>query len=201
MGGVFAPLVARDVPVRGIIVYGTIGVPMAQYFHENDARQAPMRGLTGVALERELERGDEFISLFFGERLTPGQIEERAPHLRAFLRLRQADATHLFGRHYTFWHELDNLQLPEPWKHVNAPVLSLWGTADFPASRGDHLVLAQAVNDAGKTQARFVEMPNIGHGFDQAFDMGDSMANGMNGPFNRSIIEVTTEWMREIAPE
>lgn len=199
MGGAFAPIIARGLPVRGIIVYGTIGAPLAQYFHENDARQLPMHGLSGVALEREMEKADKFIELFFGERLSPGQIEERALELRGFMRLRDADATHVFGRHYTFWHELDDIGLPAPWAEVAAPVLAIWGTSDFPASRGDHSLIADTVIAAGKTTARFVEMQNIGHGFDVAADIQESMKNGMMGPFDRSIIDVTAAWMREIS--
>ncbi len=198
MGGAFAPLIARGLPVRGIMVYGTIGAPLTQYFHENDARQLPMHGLSGVALEREMEKADRFIELFFGERLSPGQIEERAPELRGFMRLRDADATHVFGRHYTFWHELDDIGLPAPWTGVTAPVLAIWGTADYPASRGDHPLIVETVNAAGKTTAGFVEMQRIGHGFDVAADMQDSMKNRMMGPFDRAIVDVTAAWMREI---
>ena len=198
MGGVFAPLVAQQVPVRGIIVFGTIAAPVPQYFAENEERQMRMRGREGDELDRELARVDTFIAGIFGDRLTPAELEARSPDLHDFLQFRGADATHLYGRHARFWHELDDVGLPAPWARVEAPVLAIWGQADYPASRGDHVLLAETVNNAGRTTATFLEMENIGHGFDTAASMRSSMVTRMAGPFNRAIIDVTTEWMRQI---
>src|SRR5690606_29034825 len=105
----------------------------------------------------------------------------------------------IFGRHYSFWHELADLQLPAPWSDVRAPVLAIWGEADYPATRNDHTLLVDTVNATGRTTGRFLEMENIGHGFDIAADMDESMKNGMMGPFDRAIVDVTAAWLREVA--
>jgi pimeloyl-ACP methyl ester carboxylesterase len=198
MGGAFAPLVSRRVPLRGIIVFGTIAAPLPQYFAENEERQMRMRDRSEEHLKTELANVDEFIEGFFGDRLTPAELEARAPHLHEFLRARGGDPTHLYGRHYSFWQELDDVGLPTPWAVVDVPVLALWGEADYPASRSDHVLIADTVNNAGRTTARFVEMENIGHGFDTAASMRASMVSRMRNPVNRSIIDMTTAWMREM---
>ncbi len=45
MGGVMAPLLGPEVPVRGIIAYGTIGRTWAEYIPENFRRQAELAGM------------------------------------------------------------------------------------------------------------------------------------------------------------
>jgi len=200
MGGVFAPLLAAERPVAGIIVYGTIGVPLGQYFSENDARQLPMMGYSGEMLERQIELAAEFVRLFVDERLTPAQVLERKPELSGFLRARGGDDTHLFGRHYTFWHQLADLNLPSPWAKVNAPVLALWGTSDFPATRADHPLIVDTVNAQHPGLAEFREIDGTGHGFELSPSMADSMRNGMQGEFNPIVTTTCAEWMKGVPP-
>jgi len=196
MGGVFAPLVAAERPVSGIIVYGAMGVDLPVYFRENDARQMPMMGHSGARLETQLGYAADFVRMFLGERLTPAQITEREPALRSFVNARMGDATHLFGRHYTFWHQLDDLDLPSPWTKVDVPVLALWGTSDVAATRGDHPRIAETVNARHPGLAEFREVPGTGHGFELSPSMEESMRNGMQGEFNRALISICADWMR-----
>lgn len=198
MGGVFAPLLAAERPVAGIIVYGTIGVPLGQYFLENDARQMPMQGYTGGALERQLELAAEFVRLFVDERLTPAQVVERAPELRGFMRFRQADDTHIFYRHYTFWQQLAELKLPLPWEQVNTRVLALWGTSDVAATRGDHPLIVDTVNARHPGLAEFRELTDTGHGFEKSPSMADSLRNRMDGEFNPLVVSTCVEWMKGV---
>ncbi len=197
MGGVFAPLLAAERPVAGVIVYGTIGAPLAQYFLDNDKRQLPMMGYTGVALERQIELAAEFARLFVDERLSPTQVLEQKPELRGLVRARGGDdGTHIFGRHYSFWHQLADLNLPSPWTKVNAPVLALWGTSDFPATRADHPLIVDTVNAQHPGIAEFREVGGTGHGFEISPSMADSMRNGIQGEFNPIVAETCVAWMK-----
>ena len=198
MGGVFAPLLAAKHPVAGIIVYGTIGAPLQQYFADNDARQLPMSGYNGAMLETQLKHSADLIRLLFVERLTPAQVTERRPELTALIRARGGDDMHIFGRHYTFWYQLDDLKLPTPWEKVNAPVLALWGTSDFPATRADHPFIADTVNAHQPGLAEFREVAGTGHGFDLSPSMADSMRNGMQGEFNTLLVTMCADWMKAV---
>ena len=195
MGGVLAPLLAADDPVAGVIVYGTIAAPLHEYFEVNEARQMRLRGLGEENVEKSLELVREFNNQLLTARETPGEIMEANPRFRAFVNIRDGDQTHLYGRHYSFWHQLDDLSLPSPWDNVNVPVLAVWGQSDVPATRDDHPALVAIVNENHPGTATYLELPNIGHGFDTAATMKESLDNHSNGPFNEVIVTDTLAWM------
>lgn len=198
MGGVFAPLLAADDPVAGIIVYGTIGAPLSEYFEVNDARQMKLRGMGDENVEKSLELVRDFNDLFLAQHKSPGEIIAARPDLRPYIVARDGDDTHLFGRHYTFWHQLDDLRLPEPWKSVDTRVLAVWGQSDVPATREDHPALVEIVNANHPDTATFLEIPGIGHGFEASATMKESADNNMQGPFNDAIVKETLRWMDSI---
>ena len=198
MGGVFAPVLAKDFPVRGVIVYGTIGTPLKTYFLENDARQLGLRGMSAAGIQRGAGEMTTFIDLFFVQQKTPADVLAEAPLLKGFLNVRDSDAQRFHGRHYGFWHQLDDIGLPSPWREVPVPSLILWGAADFAASRGDHVLIAETVNSIRPGGATFVELKDIGHGFDTARTMKDSMDRHMAGEFNAAAAAESLRWMRTL---
>jgi len=200
MGGVFAPLLAADNELGGVIVFGTIANSMATYFEENNRRQLVMAGLRDRNLERSMESVTGFIERFFTQRGTPGAIAQTDPAMRRFLARRSSGPESFHGRHYTFWHQLDDVDLPTPWAKVSAPVLAIWGQADIPASRGDHLLLTETVNANYPGRATFLELPNIGHGFDTAATRLESKKNP-KGPFNGVIVQELIAWLRSVVEE
>jgi pimeloyl-ACP methyl ester carboxylesterase len=196
MGGVFAPLVAADHDVAGVVVFGTIGKPIPVYYAETVERQLRLSGATDAFIEKQMKTCNDFISLFFGERLMPGEIADRDPRFASFLSNRDADATHFHGVHYTFWHQLDDIDKAEAWAKVSAPVLILYGAADYAASRDDHPYIRDAVNAAHPGSATYVELEGIGHGFETAASQLETMRNRFSGAFNPIVVETSVEWMR-----
>ena len=57
MGGVMAPLLAAEIPIRGIIVYGTITRTWTEYWLENLRRQLELSGANPSAIDRDLRGG------------------------------------------------------------------------------------------------------------------------------------------------
>lgn len=197
MGGVFAPLVAAKQDVAGVIAFGTIGKPLPHYFVENNQRQAKLRGRSEANLQEQLQALETFVQLFFGERLTPGEIEARDASFKSFFAVRNSDATHFHGVHYTFWHQLDDIDKAKAWASVSAPVLVLYGEADYAASQDDHPYIRDAVNAAHPGNATYVELDNIGHAFETAGSQKETMENRFAGEFNPTVVDTTVQWMRE----
>jgi len=197
MGGVFAPLVAASRDVAGVTIFGTIGKPLRLYFPENNERQAKLRGRSESNLAEQGAVLNAFVELFFEERLSPGEIEARNPDFISFFKPRKSDATHFHGVHYTFWHQLDDIDKAEAWANAGAPALILYGEADYAASRDDHPYIRDAVNAAHPGDATFIELENIGHAFESADTQKETMRNRFAGEFNPIVVETTVKWMRE----
>lgn len=197
MGGVFAPLVSAGQDVAGAVAFGTIGKPLSVYYAETVERQLKLSGANDASITRQMETCNEFIALFFGERRTPGEISARDPKFKTFLSVRDADATHFHGVHYTFWHQLDGIDKAEAWSKNNAPALLLYGKADYAASREDHPYIRDAVNAAQPGNATYIELDGIGHGFESAATQQETMRNRFAGDFNPIVVETTVNWMRK----
>ena len=57
MGGVMAPLLAAEIPVQGMIVYGTIARTWSEYMLENIRRQMELADADPSAIDRDLQAG------------------------------------------------------------------------------------------------------------------------------------------------
>ena len=71
MGGVMAPLLAADVPVRGIIVYGTIARTWTEYWLENLRRQMELADADPSAIDRDLRAEAALATYLYAEKNVP----------------------------------------------------------------------------------------------------------------------------------
>jgi dipeptidyl aminopeptidase/acylaminoacyl peptidase len=82
MGGVMAPLLAAEVPVRGIIVYGTIARTWTEYMLENTRRQRELADSDPSAIDRDLRTDAALLTHLYIEKMAPKDIVRHYPHLR-----------------------------------------------------------------------------------------------------------------------
>ncbi len=198
MGGVMAPVIADNIPVKGIIVFGTIGRPMVEYELENDFRQHVLNGEDFVDLEKEMRRKEAFLYHFYIEKLTPKEIIKKYPDFKGYF----DDEEHMYGRHYKFLQQLYDLNLAQTWKNINTDVLAIWGKSDFVSASGDHKLIADTVNRYNNGKGIFMEVEHIDHYFLNVSSMSDSYKNitekKNNLQFNPVITEKIYEWMKHI---
>lgn len=206
MGGLWAPLLASEVPIRGIAVAGTGFRTWIEYALENTRRQSLLGGATAAAVHDEITRLAPLLTGFFAQRLTPAQLREQHPGAKDLLDdLFEAGDTLHAGRALPFWHQVNALNLPAAWAkaHANgAPqVLALWGEHDFLVNGLDHRLLADHLNGlrAGSAQARMLK--NTDHAFLQTRSQADSFKHwGQPGKaFNSSVIRALDTWIRPLA--
>lgn len=206
MGGLWAPLLAGEVPIRGIAVAGTVFRTWIEYSLENTRRQSLLRGATAADVHDEITRLAPLLTGFLAQRLTPAQLRERHSGAKDLLDdLFEAGDTLHAGRALPFWHQVNALNLPAAWAkaHGNgAPqVLVLWGEHDFLVNGLDHRLLADHLNGlrADSAQARMLE--GTDHAFLQTRSQADSYTHwGQPGkPFNPGVIHALDTWIRPLA--
>jgi hypothetical protein len=91
MGGVMAPLLAAEIPVRGIIAYGTITRTWTEYMLENVRRQMELANTEPAVIDRELRANAALLTYLYAEKLSPKVIAERYPSLHEQLEQTVAD--------------------------------------------------------------------------------------------------------------
>jgi pimeloyl-ACP methyl ester carboxylesterase len=205
MGGVWAPILAAQEKVRGVMVYGTIGKPWAEYILENWRRQWRLDGRDPVRIERDLRHEYDMMYQLLAENLSPMQIIARHPHLRdrIYELTTDADTTdirHFFGRHYRFIQELDEINLTQQWQKVEAKVLVMWGRGDYVSSRGDHQLILEIVNHYHPGNASYVEI-DADHWFEKAATFEESHARrraNTPGEFNPAALAEMQAWLATV---
>jgi uncharacterized protein len=205
MGGVQAPMMDFEFDPRGIAVYGTVIRPWFEYFIDLAWMQQIAMGGDYLEIERQAETRIRFYSLLMLEKQTPEQIAEDDELLTFMLQNWGYDGEEkLLGRHYTFWHQLQDTKLFSKWANTPAYVLSLWGEGEFVAvNPWEHELIAEVVNRYNPGKARFMRVPNMDHGFIKVDDLKHAVSIRNNSEyiaenFNENIIAILNEWMNEM---
>jgi hypothetical protein len=199
MGGVFAPIIASEIPVRGLAVYGTVSKTMMEYFLENWRRQAVLGGDDPTRIDSMLRDLAAALHSLLIERKTPDDVIRVRPELRSTL-TKLAPGGRIDGRSVSFWSQLASENVPGYWARGQAHVLAIWGRNDFIATAADHPLIAEIVNKARPNMGAYVALERIDHGFRETTSVEDSFRRWKSpgGDFNPLIITTLKEWMEEI---
>ena len=199
MGGVFGPIIASEIPITGLAVYGTVAKTWTEYFLENWRRQAVLAGDAPAHIEAMLRDLAVALHYLLIEQKSPDAILRARPDLRSIL-AKLAPASRIDGRSVPFWSQLASKNLPAYWAKGNADVLAIWGRNDFIATEADHPFIADIVNKARPGKGTYVALEGSDHGFRKTTSIEDSFRRWKSpgGEFNPQIITTLKAWMEKV---
>jgi CubicO group peptidase (beta-lactamase class C family)/pimeloyl-ACP methyl ester carboxylesterase len=226
-GGINAPLVAVEVPVRGIAVFGTVSGGGLEGMLGQRRRLAMLDGTNPADVDREVLAQARFWYPLLVEKKTPREIRELQPAPPKHVWGQWVtDDKYVAGRHFTFYHQGADKNLAEAWSEVAATrlafggkgasskapsepaqprVLAIWGTSDWLVDRAGNAWIAEIVNRVKPGNGTFVALDAIDHFFLRTATPEESYryfkpVKGMPPTeFNRSIIEALCAWLDETA--
>jgi pimeloyl-ACP methyl ester carboxylesterase len=155
IGGVIAPLIAQQEPVKGIIVYGTVGRNWLEYELENASRQQVLENRPADSIDLYMRA--EYIRLYglFVEKKSPQQIIKEHP---------EATANFFpYPMRTEYFQQVADVNIRELWMDTKVKVLALHGSSDFISSGADHKMIAETVNHYNPGNATYTEIPNSDH--------------------------------------
>jgi dienelactone hydrolase len=202
MGGVMAPLLAAEIPVRGIIAYGTLTRTWSEYMLENFRRQMELADADPAVMDRELRAEASLLTYLYAEKLSPKVIAERYPNLRERLEQTVTEDRYFVDRSLTFFSQLADKNLGAAWKAFEGHALAIWGKGDYVSSEDDHALIARIVNRDHPGHGTFLALDGIDHGFDRAASRRESFErarSGQAGTFNPIFLEVCRAWIEKTA--
>jgi pimeloyl-ACP methyl ester carboxylesterase len=199
MGGVFAPILASEIPITGIAVYGTVAKTWTEYFLENWRRQAVLAGDDPARIDSVLRDLAAALHYLLIEQKSLDEIRRVRPDLRSAL-AKLAPNGRINGRSVPFWSQLATKNLPAYWGKGDAYVMAIWGRSDFIASEADHPFIAETVNRARPGKGTYVALDDSDHGFRKTTSIEDSFKrwNTPGGEFNPRIITTLMDWMEKV---
>ncbi len=202
MGGVMAPLLSAENPVRGIIVYGTIARTWSEYMLKNTRRQMELAGAEPAAIDRELQADAALLTYLFTEKLAPSKVAERYPGLHDRLEQTVTDDRYFVDRSLQYFGQLADKNLGAAWQSFTGHVLAIWGKGDFVSDEDDHSLIARVVDRYHPGHATFLALDGIDHGLNLAASQRDSFLRGRSGQssvFNTSVLSACHSWIQKTA--
>lgn len=188
IGGVQAPLVAQQVPVKGIVVINTVIKPFLEYLIDTRRRQNLLRHIPYDEMERRLRSNERCNHRLLVERQTPEQILKDSPECSDFI---------TYPASYTYMQQWAALNPAEEWKKVEAPVLVVYGTSDFVSTIADDPYMVDVINSFHPGHATLKAISNMEHGMTKAASMEASLNKPANAPseFDPEVVEVIRTWI------
>ena len=190
VGGVEAPRVAQQVPVKGLVVINTVAKSFLEYLSDTRRRQNLLRNTPFDEVERRLRLNEQCNHRLLIERQTPSQLLKEFPACNDYI---------AYPAPYTFMQQWAALNLAEEWKKVNAPVLVIYGTSDYISTIADDPYLVDIINGFHPGRATLNAIPNMDHYMIKASSMEESMNRPSGaGAFEPVVLQVIKEWLRQV---
>ena len=198
-GGWVAPLVAAAEPVKGIVVYGTVVRPFAEYLVENSRRSWWLRTQPDLAqLEDEERQLAQLLHYLLVEKISVPEATAKHPELTALAKkLFPRDNEHLYDlRSLQHFRELNDENVARVWASLDIPVLALIGEFDIRTLPMDHEYIAAIVNAHHPGKASWQLLPKMDHGFALHESLKESVAHEFVGPFGEQVVQEALKWIQ-----
>jgi len=198
-GGWIAPLVASEEPVKGIVAYGTVVRPFAEYLIENYRRNRWRRSQRDlVQLEDDQRLIAQLLHYLFVEKSSVREVTVKHPELTAVAkRLFPEDDEHFNGlRSLQHVRQLNDQNIARVWASLDIPVLALIGEFDIRTLPMDHEYIAAIVNARHPGKGTWRLLPKMDHGFALHESLKESVAHEFVGPFGEQVVQETLRWIQ-----
>ena len=197
MGGAFGPVIACEIPVRGMILYGVEARTWHEYLLDTVRYQELLAGRTYAGVDADVRAQGRVMEMVFEDHETPADVRTAHPELAA-----TADTLFpggLFnGRTSAFWSQLENTNFAAYWERCNTHVLAVHGASDFVSYAVDHQLIADIVNRVHPGWGRFDTEPASDHLFNNWATEAESLQHWPLGTFNPAFIERLQTWIADV---
>jgi pimeloyl-ACP methyl ester carboxylesterase len=188
MGGVFAPLVARQTSLKGIIAYGTFGSNLPEHLAKTRRTIAEAYRMAPDETDDYIRDFNECIGYYFIEKMSSTQAAAKNPGCRETLSV-------FDFRSRAYNDQLYALNFPAVWKPFAGKTLFVWGGSDYVSAQEDHRILTDAVNYYHPGHATLLVVPHASHSMQAAADFREAKDNP--GPYNPEVGKQILSWLNK----
>lgn len=200
MGGSFGPMIACEIPVKGLVVYGVAARTWHEYLLDTLRWQGIAGGGSYIDADNEVRIGARVISQIFFENKTAEDVKKSHPELAAYVDALMPGGK-FNGKTLEFWRQLGQINFASYWSKVNARVLAVRGASDFVTYDVDHKLIADIVNKAKPGKGESMTLPNSDHLFHNFPNELEAVRGYSRGKFNPAFTKVMMDWIRKVMAE
>ncbi|MCB0476651.1 MAG: alpha/beta hydrolase [Crocinitomicaceae bacterium] len=207
MGGVVAPLLAKEFQPFGVMTYGTLINSWFEYMQELTRVQGEMFHTPYAEIEGDIRRVTPFWYEYF---ILQKSNEELLSNEKIYEMLEEEGTLQDFKngifmqRHYTFWQDLQQVSLVNTWLEVKSHVLAIYGEYDIQALNSNHVqTIANIVNTNNPEKGSWAVIEKADHGFVTFNSMDENVQTLNSGnyfqalrtKYNPNIAKESIKWM------
>jgi pimeloyl-ACP methyl ester carboxylesterase len=189
MGGVFAPLVAKQTAVKGIIAYGTIGSNFIEYLAKTRRTIADAYQMSPEETDDYVKDACECSAYYFAEKMTTKEAAKKKEICGEYLSVFDLRAR-------TYNDELYSYNIPLLWKTYNGKALIIWGESDYISSREDHEIVSRSINHYHPGYSTFATVKEADHGMNIAKNFQEAQKRA--GKYNPEISTLISNWLTTV---
>jgi uncharacterized protein len=209
MGGFFAPLIAKDEPVKGIILFGVTQQSWLAGILDQRDRLLELQGFSAPNRKQILEGHERFWRALLLDRKPLSEIKEGLGQAipQDVWDLWVEDDQYIAGRPVEFFQQIADRDFNGVWRALaksgaakgHPKVLAIWGNSDFLVPRSGSQAIVDIVNEEQPGGGTFKELPGVDHQFFSAASPQQSLSF-MNTPpdaYNKSVFDVLSGWLKD----
>jgi alpha-beta hydrolase superfamily lysophospholipase len=192
-GGIIAALLAGKRPLAGLIVSGTVGRSYIERVFETVRLQSELAGHSSQEIDRNMK---EYLFLFSGL-LRRDKLSAILGEYPALARFVNAAGRIMDDRTITYWRQKLELNLGEIYAQIKTPVLVLYNSADFIATRACHEWIHATLIAGGNRRVTLKIAEKADHRFAQATDFQESFRTYKTASFTPNLAPIKTiaDWL------
>lgn len=194
MGGAFGPMIACEIPVKGMAMYGIEARTFHEYLLDTLRYQALLGGASYADIDDGVRKSSRVFEYAFQDKLTPEEIKKAHPDLSATVD--EDFPGGLFNaKTSAYWSQLENINLASYWTKCNTHVLVVHGASDFVSYEVDHRLVADIVNKTHPGWGTFATAPSSDHLFSNWKTEAESLSHWPKGDYNPAFERMMEEWV------
>lgn len=189
IGTVHAPRLAAEFPVAGLIVADGVAVNWFEYELLNVQRQVALSGGTPSQVDDAVAEKEYCMHRLLIQKDTPEKILADRPACKDSI---------TYPAPPQYLQEVAALNIAQPWMNVTAPVLSIYGGADFVTTQSDAERIVSIVNAKHPGDATLAVIPNMNHTLGVPASPEQFMQQTTKGTptvYNRAFSETVLSWL------
>ncbi len=206
MGGTIEPCLAEEFNPKGVIVYGTTLKLYHDYLIDHCRVHGAANGIDYASIDDTLRSYRSTYFEYFYNKKSPKDIIMNAVHKKALVNgLKYNGNEQILNRHYTYWQELNEVNLYKFWKNTNSFVLSIYGESDLAALYPDsHKEIIKIVNHYHPNKGEFILLAETNHMMYKVGNMEELIKRRRQkdfeeyqlSRFNFELVEILPQWMK-----
>jgi pimeloyl-ACP methyl ester carboxylesterase len=199
IGGTYAPLLAADVDVAGVMVWGAGATTWAERTLKFERNALELGGSDPAKLQQEMSSRLQFLDRYLLQALTPQQIAKEDPTLGAtWAKIIGTSADAQYGRPFTFHQQAHRANWAGAWSRVKAPVLVLYGEYDWFESADAASLITRIVNAEAPGAGTLQIVPGMNHHF-TIFPTQEAAFKEKEGRVDPGpAVDVMLRWLKEL---